>query len=111
MSLCAKYYFPLHLVCSWNSTHIQFDIELGENAKARFQIMAQKIKANIERTKNKSSFGEYSGSPVGGASERRGLLDLHDDEEQEISFVTEDNTEMRSMDFAYDKRNKSSKQD
>jgi hypothetical protein len=85
--------------------------ELGENAKARFQIMAQKIKANIERTKNKSSFGEYSGSPVGGAAERRGLLDLHDDDEQEISFVTEDNTEMRSMDFAYDKRNKSSKQD
>lgn len=73
--------------------------------------MAQKIKANIERTKNKSSFGEYSGSPIGGAAERRGLLDLHDDDEQEISFVTEDNTEMRSMDFAYDKRNKSSKQD
>jgi hypothetical protein len=86
-------------------------VELGENAKARFQLMAQKIKANIERTKNKSSFGEYSGSPIGGAAERRGLLDLHDDDEQEISFVTEDNTEMRSMDFAYDKRNKSSKQD
>lgn len=87
-------------------------LELGESAKTRFQQLANKVKANIERTKNKSSAGgEYFGTSVGGASERRGLLDIHDDDEQEISFVTEDNTEMRSMDFAYDKRNKSSKQD
>lgn len=103
---------PSHLNHNSGEDFLKAVQELGESAKARFQQLANKVKANIEKTKNKSSMGaDYFGNSRGGASERRGLLDIHDDEEQEISFVTEDNTELRSMDFAYNRRNKSSKQD
>ncbi len=62
---------------------------LGENAKKRLQELAVKVKSNIDNidSANKMrNMGPYGG----GNAERRGLLDIgeDDDEEQEISFAT-----------------------
>eukprot|EP00558_Chaetoceros_sp_UNC1202_P007006 CAMPEP_0197242116 /NCGR_PEP_ID=MMETSP1429-20130617/7959_1 /TAXON_ID=49237 /ORGANISM="Chaetoceros sp., Strain UNC1202" /LENGTH=288 /DNA_ID=CAMNT_0042702079 /DNA_START=159 /DNA_END=1025 /DNA_ORIENTATION=+ len=63
---------------------------MGEQAKRRFQDLATKVKAKInenqQKQNQKNGFGSGSG---GGTTERRGLLDIHDDDddEQEISFV------------------------
>ena len=63
---------------------------MGENAKRRLQELANKVKSNINNIDNGN--GRRNNGPFsnrGGASERRGLLDLveDDDDEQEISFV------------------------
>jgi len=82
---------------------------MGEQAKKRFQELAAKVKQKVEQQKHNHSnaaFASASGTG-GGTAERRGLLDIHeDDEEQEISFVNGGTHEMRSMDagFAYGKK-------
>lgn len=80
---------------------------MGENAKKRFQDFANKVKQKIDEKNNPhSSSGPFGAG--GGVAERRGLLDIHeDDDEQEISFVGGSGThEMRSMDtgFAFTKK-------
>jgi hypothetical protein len=77
---------------------------MGENAKKRLQEMAIKVKNNINNIDNgtaRRSTGPFGNG--GKASERRGLLDIgeDDDEEQEISFVgsqRKTNYEMRDFD-------------
>lgn len=78
---------------------------MGEQAKKRFQDLATKVKQKIEQQKNNQNSPTF-GSSSGGVAERRGLLDIHDDDEQEISFVNSGTHEMRSMDagFAYGKK-------
>jgi len=80
---------------------------MGENAKKRFQDFANKVKQKIDEKNNPHSSSAPFGAG-GGVAERRGLLDIHeDDDEQEISFVGGSGThEMRSMDtgFAFTKK-------
>lgn len=64
---------------------------MGENAKRRLQELANKVKTNINNIDNNARRGNAPFRGGGGASaERRGLLDLgeDDDDEQEISFVS-----------------------
>lgn len=74
--------------------------EMGEQAKKRFQDLALKFKQKLDQQNNPS--GTTYGSRAG-ASERRGLLDIHDDDdEQEISFVGGSGThEMKAMDTGF----------
>jgi hypothetical protein len=83
---------------------------MGEQAKKRFQDLAAKFKKNLNQNQNNHNI-QNGGSfgTGGGASERRGLLDIHDDDdEQEISFVggAAGGAEMRNMDtgFAFNKK-------
>jgi hypothetical protein len=80
---------------------------MGENAKKRFQDFANKVKQKIDEKNNPHNSSSPFGAG-GGVAERRGLLDIHeDDDEQEISFVGGSGThEMRSMDtgFAFTKK-------
>jgi hypothetical protein len=78
---------------------------MGEQAKKRFQDLASKVKQKIEQQKNNQNSPTF-GSSSGGVAERRGLLDIHDDDDQEISFVNSGTHEMRSMDtgFAHGKK-------
>lgn len=75
--------------------------EMGEQAKKRFQDLATKFKQKLEQQNNQNNMS-FGGSRSG-VSERRGLLDIHDDDdEQEISFVGGSGThEMRSMDTSF----------
>ena len=65
---------------------------MGENAKKRLQELAEKVKTNINNIDN--SNGRRNVGPFGNtgrAAERRGLLDIgeeDDDDEQEISFMS-----------------------
>lgn len=71
---------------------------MGENAKKRFREIAVKFKAmNNQTSRGGNASGGLGGSS--GVSERRGLLDLHDDEEQEVSFLQKQDSdyEMKSM--------------
>lgn len=93
---------------------------MGEQAKKRFQDLATNFKKKInehQNNRNLQSNGSFASGRVGGggASETRGLLDIHDDDdEQEISFVGSGGRpgsgagthEMRSMDtgFAFNKK-------
>lgn len=80
---------------------------MGANAKRRLQEIAVKVKANIENIDSTNSM--RNSGPFGGGgghrSERRGLLDLgeeDEDDEQEISFTgaqqRNTNYEMRDFD-------------
>ena len=78
---------------------------MGENAKKRLQELVIKVKQNVNNIDNgnaRRNTGPFSNNAV--ASERRGLLDLgeDDDDEQEISFVgsgqQSTNYEMRDFD-------------
>jgi len=79
---------------------------MGEQAKRRFQDLAQKFKNRMDQNQNQPSHAGYDQI---GSAERRGLLDIHDDEEeQEISFVGSSgansrntNYEMKSMDTGF----------
>ncbi len=79
---------------------------MGEQAKRRFQDLAQKFKNRMDQNQNQPSHAGYDQI---GSAERRGLLDIHDDdEEQEISFVgsgganaRNTNYEMKSMDTGF----------
>lgn len=88
----------------------QLQTGMGEQAKKRFQDLATKFKKNLNQNQNNHNI-QNGGSfgTGGGASERRGLLDIHDDDdEQEISFVggAAGGAEMRNMDtgFAFNKK-------
>lgn len=80
---------------------------MGEQAKRRFQDLAQKFKNRMDQSQNQPDHAGYNQI---GAAERRGLLDIHEDEdEQEISFVgngganssRNTNYEMKSMDNGF----------
>lgn len=80
---------------------------MGQQAKLRFQDMAAKFKKKIKEKQNQNQSNGYSQV---GVAERRGLLDIHDDDdEQEISFVGSGNGndsnnpdyEMSSMDNGF----------
>lgn len=83
---------------------------MGENARKRFQELAVKVKTNINNVNrmNDNNAGQVGTGAFGGSSgfsERRGLLDLgeDDDAEQEISFLGNQrntNYEMRDLDSA-----------
>ena len=83
---------------------------MGENAKKKLQELAMKVKNNIDNIDNgngRRNIGPFSMNN-GGVAERRGLLDLgedddNDDDEQEISFARapsqqRTNYEMRDFD-------------
>ncbi len=74
---------------------------MGENAKKRLQELAIKVKRNINNIENGRTTGPFSSN--GGSAERRGLLDIgeDDDDEQEISFVgsTKQKTNYEMKDF------------
>lgn len=78
---------------------------MGEGAKRRLAELAQKVKTNVDRI-NQQNGQRTEGGGFGGVrqSERRGLLDLDDDENdhetEEISFARQDSDyEMRHMGF------------
>lgn len=78
---------------------------MGENAKKRLQELAGKVKNNINNIDNanvRRNAGPFGGGGSNRAAERRGLLDIgDDDEEQEISFVgsqRNNDYEMRGFD-------------
>lgn len=75
---------------------------MGEQAKRRFQVLATKFKTKLSENQRQNETRNNGSGTGGGASERRGLLDIHDDDgEQEISFVGGEagrpDYEMRSM--------------
>jgi len=75
---------------------------MGENAKKRLQELAVKVKNNInniDQANARRNDGPYGSS---GVSERRGLLDIgdDDDDEQEISFMgSQRKTDYEMRDF------------
>jgi hypothetical protein len=101
--------YHVHVLSTVLSYNDALQIEMGENAKKRFQDLATKFKKNLNQNqtnRNLNSGGSFGAG--GGAAERRGLLDIHDDDddEQEISFVGGGGAEMRTMDagFAFNKK-------
>ncbi len=58
--------------------------------------MAAKFKKKIEEKQNQNQSNGYSQV---GVAERRGLLDIHDDDEQEISFVGSGNGDSNNPDY------------
>mmetsp|Transcript_24712 Transcript_24712/g.30391 ORF Transcript_24712/g.30391 Transcript_24712/m.30391 type:complete len:277 (-) Transcript_24712:405-1235(-) len=78
---------------------------MAETSKKKLQELASKVKNNIDNIDNtRRRTGGFGGS--GGVSERRGLLDLgDDDDEQEISFAApQRKTDYEMRDLEYKKK-------